>query len=114
MNADKSQFNSFRISSASIGVYLRLILLFLFGAGARADSHEFLFDASGVDPRPKSIHLAGDFNGWSKVATPMSDSGSGVYKATVDLGEGVHYYKFVLDGEKWVGDPKFSDKELEV
>jgi glycosidase len=81
---------------------------------ARAETHEFSLDASAIDPKPKTVHLAGDFNGWSKVANPMSDSGDGVYKVTVDLGEGVHHYKFVLDGEKWINDPKFSDKDLEV
>src|SRR5438552_2719940 len=116
MNTDKNrkQSKSSLFSSAFIRVHLRLIFLLLISA-ARADTnHEFVFDASNIDPKPKTVHLAGDFNGWSKVATPMSDSGGGVFKVTIPLAEGVHHYKLVLDGEKWVNDPKNSDKELEI
>jgi glycosidase len=81
---------------------------------AGAEPHEFVLDTAGMQPRPKSVHLAGDFNGWSKVASPMQDAGGGVFRTTVDLANGVHHYKFVLDGEKWINDPKFSDKDLEV
>ena len=42
----------------------------------------------------------------------MADAGAGKYTATVDLTEGVHFYKFVVDGEKWEKDPN-GDKELE-
>src|SRR5947208_11005490 len=99
MNTDKKQIRLPRLSSVFICVHLWLISLLL-APGARAENHEFLFDASNVEPKPRTVHLAGDFNGWSKVATPMVDSGNGVFKVTVPLAEGVHYYKFVLDGEK--------------
>ncbi len=56
--------------------------------------------------------LAGSFNGWSTHALPMFDRGDGVYVALVKLAEGVHWYKFVADGETWINDPA-SDKEFE-
>ncbi len=59
----------------------------------------------------KSVSLAGDFNGWSSTATPMTKVGDG-YEAAVTLADGVHYYKFVVDGN-WLNDPQ-SDTALEV
>lgn len=60
----------------------------------------------------KAVHLAGSFNGWSTHALPMFDRGDGVYLALVKLSEGVHWYKFVADGETWINDPA-SDTEFE-
>ncbi len=60
----------------------------------------------------QTVHLAGSFNGWSTNALPMYDRGDGVYRALVKLPDGVHWYKFVVNGETWVNDPK-SDKEFE-
>jgi cyclomaltodextrinase / maltogenic alpha-amylase / neopullulanase len=65
-------------------------------------------DAAGV----RDVHLAGSFNGWSTHALPMQDRGDGVYRALVKLSEGVHWYKFVINGDTWVNDPA-SDKEFE-
>jgi cyclomaltodextrinase / maltogenic alpha-amylase / neopullulanase len=92
-------------------------LLFLsFVSTARAQSlspHRFTFDASKLSEKPKSVNLAGSFNGWSAIATPMSDAnGDGVYEAELKLADGVHFYKFVVNGNQWHTDPK-SDKELE-
>src|SRR5436190_15428370 len=90
---------------SQLSLFMRLCLWFtslLLAPVARAENHEFILDTSGLTAAPKSVHLAGDFNGWSKVATPMSESGNGVFKISIPLAEGVHYYKFVLDGEKWI------------
>ncbi len=59
-----------------------------------------------------TVHLAGSFNGWSTHSLPMTDRGDGVYQALVRLPEGVHWYKFVVNGEEWVNDPA-SDREFE-
>ncbi len=58
------------------------------------------------------VHLAGSFNGWSMHALPMTDRGDGVYQALLKLPEGVHWYKFVVNGDTWVNDPA-SDKQFE-
>ena len=50
---------------------------------ARGESHTFTFDASGVSPKPARVNLAGDFNGWSKDATPMKDAGGGKFEAMI-------------------------------
>lgn len=78
---------------------------------SRAESHTFRYDARGVSPRPKMVYLAGSFNGWNATGQAMDDEGGGQYSFTVDLPEGVHYYKFVLDGNRWVNDPN-DDREL--
>jgi glycosidase len=98
----------------------RSLLLALFGMFllvlapiARADQkHEFLLDATQWNDKPKSVHLAGDFNGWSKDAAPMKQVKPNVWAMTLDLTEGLHHYKFVIDGERWIGDPD-GDKQLE-
>ena len=60
---------------------------------------------------PKHVNLAGDFNAWSSTQTPMPREGD-AYQVTLALSEGVHFYKFVVDG-KWFNDPN-SVPELEV
>jgi len=82
-------------------------------ANASAVEHTFVLDTRQWEQQPETVHVAGSFNGWSKDATPMRRDEHGVYRATVDLPEGVHQYKFVIDGQRWVRDPVHSDEELE-
>ena len=56
-----------------------------------------------------SVHLAGDFNGWNPNATPMTMTGDGRYRTTMELDEGTRYYKFVVDGDSWRPDPLNPD-----
>lgn len=94
------------------------LTLFLFAAlpslAAAIPPHTFEYRVPPGGERPKSVHVAGDFNGWSNTATPMSDNnGDGVFRASVQLPEGVQLYKFVVNGDQWIPDPK-SDPELAV
>ena len=59
----------------------------------------------------RNVNVAGDFNGWSSTTTPMTRTGD-EYEATVNLADGVHYYKFIVDGN-WINDPQ-SDHTLEI
>ncbi len=73
-------------------------------------THLFRFiPAAGESPR--HVYLAGDFNGWSTNQTPMKRVGDG-FEISLDLTEGVHFYKFIVDG-RWLNDPA-SVSELEV
>ena len=57
-------------------------------------------------PEARSVALAGDFNGWSREATPLEDlDGRGQWSVTLTLPAGRHEYAFVVDGERWVADP---------
>ena len=61
----------------------------------------------------QSVAVVGSLNGWSKVATPMREVGDGAWVAEVALEKGVHFYKFVINGNRWVNDP-MSDREFEL
>ena len=52
---------------------------------------------------PRSVHLAGDFNGWSPDATRMPPDGDS-FSITIKLSDDLHHYKFVVDGH-WLPDP---------
>ena len=55
------------------------------------------------------VFLAGSFNDWNPTAKEMTDKmGDGVFVAVVNLSEGMHEYKFVIDGI-WCADPECSD-----
>jgi len=58
------------------------------------------------DPVAATVHLAGEFNGWSQDGSPMSDSdGDGIWTVALELSPGRYEYKFVVDGVRWVADP---------
>src|SRR2546423_774926 len=107
MNTDKNCVGLIRFFAAFICFSLWFI------PSALADKHTFVYDGSNDPTMPRRVYVAGDFNGWSKVATPMTDEGLGQFKATIDLSEGVHFYKFVVD-DKWVKDAAHGDKDLET
>lgn len=62
-----------------------------------------------TDPSARAVSLAGDFNGWSREATPLvADGVEGRWTVTVPVPQGRHEYAFVVrraDGEQWVADP---------
>ncbi|MSR44685.1 MAG: DUF3459 domain-containing protein [Phycisphaerales bacterium] len=53
-----------------------------------------------------TVHLAGDFNGWSPSATGMSRGDDGVWRVSVPLAAGERAYKFVVDGKHWLSDSR--------
>lgn len=55
----------------------------------------------------KSVSVAGTFNAWNKDANPMVMGADGrMWSATVNLSPGEFQYKFVVNGENWITDPK--------
>jgi hypothetical protein len=51
-----------------------------------------------------SVHLVGEFNGWSSTAHPMARSGN-QFVVEVPLAPGRTYrYKFLIDGTRWEND----------
>jgi glycosidase len=90
-----------------------VVVLLTLSPGARAGGeyeHEFVFKPPGT---PSRVNVAGTFNGWSMDATPMTRGEDGTWRAKVNINEGVHHYKFVVDGNQWLSDPG-GDKSLEV
>lgn len=62
-----------------------------------------MFDA----PDARRVALAGDFNRWDADATQLTrERGSRAWSVTVALRDGEHRYAFVVDGTRWVPDPR--------
>ncbi len=60
----------------------------------------------------QSASLAGAFNHWNTNATPMKGSGDGrTWEVTVPMPPGEQQYKFVLNGNEWITDPR-STKDI--
>ena len=55
-------------------------------------------------PQARRVAVAGDFNGWSPEAAPLSRGPGGAWTGELQLPRGRHQYMFVVDGE-WVTDP---------
>ena len=55
-----------------------------------------------------SVAVAGSFNSWSSTASKMTKSGS-TFTYTTTLSEGIHQYKFVVNGSTWITDPANSN-----
>jgi hypothetical protein len=52
----------------------------------------------------KSVHLVGDFNGWSQTATPMKKV-KGVYKAVIEANPGQEIqFRYLANGDVWFND----------
>lgn len=63
-------------------------------------------------PRAKSVQIAGDFNNWQPVKSPMEKVGdSGVWQTEMRLPEGRYRYRLVVDGQ-WQQDPYNEHTEV--
>jgi anti-sigma-K factor RskA len=58
-----------------------------------------------LQPDARSVHAVGDFNGWDPARTSLQQVSSGVWTVTLPLTPGRYEYMFVVDGQRWVGDP---------
>ncbi len=71
-------------------------------------AHEFVY----MDASAKSVSVAGTFNNWNKDADPMRLSSDGKsWTLTKQLSVGKYQYKFVINGQTWVPDPKGDNKD---
>lgn len=57
-------------------------------------------------PEARSVAVAGDFTGWTPRQVLQDVDGDGVWTGRVPLQPGVHEYMYVIDGERWVTDPR--------
>jgi hypothetical protein len=55
-------------------------------------------------PEAKDVFLVGSFNGWDPRATPLNRDPLGDWSVEIELPNGEHHYRFVVDGE-WRDDP---------
>lgn len=61
-------------------------------------------------PGAASVHAVGDFNAWSREATPLVPAAGGEWIARVSLKPGLYQYTFLVDGETFVVDPQAIEK----
>jgi chromosome partitioning protein len=60
----------------------------------------------------RKVQLAGDFNNWSALGTPMSNGDRpGVFRASLPLPPGRYRYRLVVDGQ-WMTDPNNQYVEI--
>lgn len=74
-----------------------------------AIEHTFVYEAeNGV----RSVSVAGTFNDWNKdVALMRPDPDGRTWRLVKSLPPGRHLYKFVIDGTRWVVDPRARRSE---
>lgn len=55
----------------------------------------------------RTVAVAGDFNGWDPAGHTLRDpDGDGQWTGMFALRPGLHKYMFLVDGERWVTDPR--------
>lgn len=65
------------------------------------------FQAILYAPQAHKVELIGDFNGWgSQAEVKLVPSGKGTWSAIVPLPAGRYQYAFLVDGQRWVSDPR--------
>ena len=53
-----------------------------------------------------TVTVVGDFNDWDPSGTPLRPTGrSGVWSVELRLKPGRYHYTFLIDGNRWAGDP---------
>lgn len=58
-------------------------------------------------PQASSVVLVGDFNGWGGTSeVSLKPVGKGIWSAVVPLPSGRYQYAFLVDGQRWVTDPR--------
>jgi 1,4-alpha-glucan branching enzyme len=56
-------------------------------------------------PDAKTVHLVGEFNGWSTKKCPMTRLKDGAFKIALDLETGRAYrFRYLIDGKNWEND----------
>lgn len=77
------------------------------GASHAPDSNGNSLQFSLYAPQARSVALIGDFNGWGSAAkVRLAPSGNGMWSVTVPLPAGRYQYAFLVNGERWVTDPR--------
>ncbi len=81
-------------------------------ASAAVTQRTFIYTPAPGGADVKSVSVAGTFNNWDKNALPMTQSADGAsWRVTTALPYGKHQYKFVVNGETWLADPRAAKNE---
>lgn len=83
---------------------LALAAFFSLSLSAQTVDVTFQVDMSQTLIDPNGVHLAGSFQNWDPAATPLTDTGNGIWSITLQLDELSFFeYKFV-NGNAWGSD----------
>lgn len=59
-----------------------------------------------LEPRAAQVAVTGDFAHWAAEGIPLERDADGLWMAEISLPPGIHNYVFVVDGKRWVPDPR--------
>jgi len=72
--------------------------------------HKFFYKS---EKKLEKISVAGTFNNWNSNTNFLTDDDNdNIYECYVYLDPGLHYYKFVINGNEWIADPENPEKEV--
>lgn len=54
----------------------------------------------------RNVTIVGDFNDWDPDATPLTDTGDGIWSVVLRVRPGMIRYSFLVDGTEWRADPR--------
>jgi len=57
-------------------------------------------------PSAHTVSVVGDFNDWTVDQAPMKKFANGAWSITLPVKPGRHEYAFVIDGTRWMADPR--------
>lgn len=92
------------LPSPDSGIDMRVV-------GAVADGEaqvpvQFTLDGAAV-PEAARVVVVGDFNDWNENVAPLAKlPGTSVWTTTIAVRPGRHTYAFVVDGARWIADPR--------
>lgn len=56
-------------------------------------------------PHVDQVYLVGEFNNWSKIATPMKEFRPGVWRASLELAPGTYRFRYYVPAQsRWITD----------
>jgi hypothetical protein len=118
----RRSFRGFATLSASVAALAVIALFVTIGSGGITRSthtaHDVHSALKGVHVATRTIRftlvasgashvvVAGSFNGWNVASTPMRRVGKDTWFTDIPLGAGRYEYQFVIDGNRWIADPR--------
>ncbi len=115
----KRRFFSWMPRPALVGLLsIGIILVFAFLRFPALDIHrkdlrdmiKVQFMIKVQDAQAKTVSIVGDFNDWQVGKDLLSDpDGDGIWTGVLTLKPGKYQYVFVIDGKKWVPDPRAKE-----
>ncbi len=115
----KRRFFSWIPKPALVGLLsIGIILVFAFFRFPALDIHrkdlkdmiKVQFMIKVQDAQAKTVSIVGDFNDWQVGKDLLSDpDGDGIWTGVLTLKPGKYQYVFVIDGKKWVPDPRAKE-----